>query len=709
MLVGVVLLAIAMIAIIQAGIVIFRSDSVIKRVSFATAMLFGASWSIGVALFLGASSVQGLEIAFKILYGSSDVMIWALLVFILYTVDHPKRKCLAWCSGIVAAAVVLWIVFFNGCFVQSFNLGLPNTASLNPLPYSIYILYFAVYSILIVAVLIQRYKASSFIIERKRISYMLVACSVAFIFGSIFNLILPWLGNYQLIWVGPISVILFAVIIHMAIVRYGLFNIRLLTARLLTWAVALCLLSIACFSIISLGYKDNHIDQDVLTVSIMLLVILFVVFYWAMRYVIQFTEKVFGRKLLDSGLLNQISTKALSHVKVRGMLAGSMGMMEEYLDGGHATAIIDDDGQTIEVGTKRPGLVGQENELIKSVIDSQQSGVLIRGEIDRDTDFFRLLKDKDISAVIKIMKGNTKVSVGYILIQSTPSDLYSEREVQVLMTIGSVISVAIESIRHYEQIRDFNKDLEQRIAEATFDLRVANSKLKRVDDSKDDFISMASHQLRTPLTSVRGYISMLLDGDFGHLTASQRKVLTEAYASSERMTFLISDFLDVSRLQTGKFELRQAPVYLGDLLTSEIDQLQVTAHMRKVNLKYDEPANLPVINADYSKLRQVIMNMIDNAIFYSPEGKTVTVSLYKQQNYLVFSVKDDGIGVPSGEQYKLFSKFYRASNARRVRPDGTGVGLYMAKKIIVAHGGSIIFESHENKGSVFGFRLPLNR
>ena len=128
---------------------------------------------------------------------------------------------------------------------------------------------------------------------------------------------------------------------------------------------------------------------------------------------------------------------------------------------------------------------------------------------------------------------------------------------------------------------------------------------------------------------------------------------------------------------------------------------------KNITIDYSPPSNLPVIEADHNKIRQVTMNMIDNAIYYSPEGSTVTVSLYKQKNDIILTVKDFGIGVPASEQSKLFTKFYRATNARRARPDGTGVGLYMAKKIIVMHGGSIIFDSHENRGSIFGFRLPI--
>lgn len=226
-----------------------------------------------------------------------------------------------------------------------------------------------------------------------------------------------------------------------------------------------------------------------------------------------------------------------------------------------------------------------------------------------------------------------------------------------------------------------------------------------MDQTKDEFISLTSHQLRTPLTTIKGYISMLLDGDAGELQPQQRKLLEEAFNSSQRMVHLISDFLNISRIQTGKFMIELADVNLADILDEEIEQLRISALSRQINLHYDKPADFPIMPLDDGKIRQVMMNFIDNAIYYSPSNSTINVTLSHTASTVEFKVIDQGIGVPKAEQHKLFAKFSRASNAKRQRPDGTGIGLFMAKKVIVALGGAIIFESEEGKGSTFGFRL----
>lgn len=234
-------------------------------------------------------------------------------------------------------------------------------------------------------------------------------------------------------------------------------------------------------------------------------------------------------------------------------------------------------------------------------------------------------------------------------------------------------------------------------------LKESNAKLVALDEAKDDFISMASHQLRTPLTSVKGYTSMVLEGDVGKITPSQRKLLNQSFFSAQRMVYLIADLLNVSRLKTGKFVVEATPVNLAEVVQEEVDQLQETAASRSLKLSYAKPKQFPEVMLDETKTRQVIMNFIDNAIYYTPAKGHIDIILTETSTTIEFRVHDNGMGVPKGEQPHLFTKFYRAANARKARPDGTGLGLFMAKKVILVQGGSVIFDSREGKGSTFGF------
>jgi signal transduction histidine kinase len=217
---------------------------------------------------------------------------------------------------------------------------------------------------------------------------------------------------------------------------------------------------------------------------------------------------------------------------------------------------------------------------------------------------------------------------------------------------------------------------------------------------------MASHQLRTPLTVIKGYISLILDGMMGQVNDKQRDALQNAMDGAQRMNFVIGDLLNVSRLQTGKFQIENQPTKLDKVVESEIEQLQRAAKNHNLTLEYKKPDKFPILVLDETKIRQVIMNFIDNAIYYTPPGGKITVALNHDDKQANFTVTDTGLGVPPAERSHLFSKFYRAGNARKMRPDGTGLGLYMAKKVIDAQGGAILFHSIEGKGSTFGFVLP---
>lgn len=237
-------------------------------------------------------------------------------------------------------------------------------------------------------------------------------------------------------------------------------------------------------------------------------------------------------------------------------------------------------------------------------------------------------------------------------------------------------------------------------------LKQTNDRLKEIDEAKDEFISMASHQLRTPLTSMKGYVSMVLDGDAGAITKSQQTLLRQAYNSSQRMVYLIADLLNVSRLKTGKFIINNKEINLPQLIESELSQLTESAAARGVRFYYQKPDNFPPLSLDEMKIRQVVMNYLDNALYYTPKGGRVYVELKCDNDKIDFVVTDTGLGVPKAEQHKLFTKFFRAQNAKQMRPDGTGLGLYMTRKIIIAQGGTILFSSVEGQGSSFGFRFP---
>lgn len=331
--------------------------------------------------------------------------------------------------------------------------------------------------------------------------------------------------------------------------------------------------------------------------------------------------------------------------------------------------------------------------------------VIMVRQLEKRHPLRRMMISHRISVMIPLHKKDDVV--GYLCLGRPRRFSYTSRDFKALRAVTDELVIAIQNAMSVDEVRKLNGSLEQRVSAATSELRASNTQLQRLDEAKDEFISMASHQLRTPLTSIKGYLSMLIEGDVGEVNKEQKQMLNEAFVSSERMVRLIGDFLNVSRLQTGKFVIDKHPVDLALLVQRELDGLQQNAGARGMKFAYKKPKDIPVLQLDENKIQQVVMNFCDNAIYYSKDKSRIVVTLQKVGKFVEFKVIDTGIGVPKSEQANLFDKFFRATNARRARPDGTGVGLFLAKKVVRDHGGTILFESKEGKGSTFGFRLPL--
>lgn len=364
------------------------------------------------------------------------------------------------------------------------------------------------------------------------------------------------------------------------------------------------------------------------------------------------------------------------------------------------------DGHHVSSGTKghvRP-TVGDCNLLESYFYRTGRTSVKAKN-LHNEAETRRLLKSYQVDFVMPLIRGQE--IIGFLFLGPKRRGIYSAYDIGMVYDIKNEMAIAIQNAASLEAVKELNANLQQRIEAATDELRTSNEQLRGLDVAKDEFVSMASHQLRTPLTSVKGYISMVLEGDAGKISSMQRKLLREAFTSSERMVHLINDFLNVSRVQTGKFVVEKRPVDVAKLVKQEVRSLETAAEAHDLHLKAEVPPKPVVLNIDEGKIRQVIMNFIDNAIYYSRPDTDITVQLRVFPKEVRLEVTDHGIGVPAHQQSQLFTKFFRADNARTQRPDGTGVGLYLAKLVIDGHGGRLIFASKEGTGSTFGFKLPL--
>lgn len=248
--------------------------------------------------------------------------------------------------------------------------------------------------------------------------------------------------------------------------------------------------------------------------------------------------------------------------------------------------------------------------------------------------------------------------------------------------------------------------LNARLITQRAELKEKNDRLQELDTMKSEFVSVAAHQLRTPLSALKWTFESLLSDET--LTAELRSTMLKGADSNERMIRLVEDMLAVTRIEAGRVRYSFAPLHIEDVIDNILLDFVGQARTHHLALTFEKPdGQLPYISADPQRLRDVIGNLLENAIRYTPEGGTITIRATSGMGYVRVEVKDNGIGIPLAQQPNIFNKFFRAENAAKMQTDGTGLGLFIAKATVEKHGGKIWFESTPGAGTSFFFTIPI--
>lgn len=710
--------ALLFVALLNLGVglvVLQRAPKKISNISFSLLNWSMSGWAFGIAMYLlSEGSKQALFWA-KFYY-FFPVLIGASLVVYTQTFPNNRKLDLRWFIPLAAvtALLLLSLVAIDGYIalgIEYHDWG--KEVILNKSSYLLYALFiFVTFIVSLIRMAWVGFRSKG--LDSIQAKFFLSGFFFASLFGVLFNLILPWFGNYRIIWAGPLFTGILALVISYTIIRHKMFDIRAVLARSVAYLFALGF-GLSVYAVLLFGAGAVFVRLDTINfrqwiVVGILALVLAVTYAPAVRLFNRVTNKLFFRDAYDAQeVLDQVSNIIVGNIDPHKLQKGALAALSEALKPTYAVFLLNSGSKF-----KEGDLVGMKwnmhnPELLQNSLKRIGKKIIVFDELEeKSTKLKEVLRTEDISIVAPLVTKDE--TIGHLILGARKSgNLYSSQDIGLLNIATNELAVALQNAQRFEEIQAFTLTLQEKITDATRELKQSNKKLIALDEAKDEFISMASHQLRTPLTSVKGYISMMLEGDLGKVSPAQEKALKEAFGSSQRMVYLIADFLNVSRIKTGKFMIEPKEVDLPEIVREELTQLREMASSRELTLEYDQPEVFPRVKLDDNKIRQVMMNMIDNAIYYTPMGGNIIIQLYSTGSEIYFKVIDSGIGVPKAEQHKLFTKFYRAGNARKARPDGTGLGLFMAQKIVAEQGGAIIFESTEGQGSTFGFRFPLDK
>lgn len=341
-----------------------------------------------------------------------------------------------------------------------------------------------------------------------------------------------------------------------------------------------------------------------------------------------------------------------------------------------------------------------ENAELQAGIDTVEWRELV---VDDAAEYLRFLRlaDAGIRSLLEVSLGNRENgATGYMLVGARSKRAFSRQELRTLTHVAAQVTSAIQNATAHEQAVAL---AEAKMAEARAEAR--NLELEKINDAKSQFLSVVSHELRTPLTSIIAYAELLernIKGNLNEKEVTQAKIINK---SAMHLKFLISDLLDVSRIESGNLSLEMSRFEIGDVVRDVVDQFEPVLAEKEQELEVHVARESILLHADRSRIVQIVSNLVENASKYSSSNTVITVNVHRRSRDVMISVTDEGIGISAEDQKQLFVPFFRAnSDLTRTEP-GTGLGLALVRSIAELHGGSVSVESEPGKGSTFSVVL----
>ena len=568
-------------------------------------------------------------------------------------------------------------------------------------------------------------------IKKSQLLFVLLGSSLYIFISVLVSFILPLFGYLKLMALDSPSSFIFIGSIAYAITRYRLLDIRIIILRSLSFGAIVVLITVI-FAIFSatLGMRLEQIigfRSDII-VGLIVGLIVTLTYQPTKRFIEKITNRFLYKKSYDPDeLISKVSEVASSILNLNQLLTEvSRNLIDAFQCEKFGVALINKDKKSLDIVLQEGVEAGVAERLAgyKGVVEILQKevrnlgGILVIDEMKTryengefkpvSVELLMALHQNDIALIVPLF---TKEKLTGVLAIGTKKsgDPYNQQDLNVLGIISGQIAIAIENARLYEEQKQFAVTLQQKVEEATKNLRQANAQLKEMDQMKSDFISIASHQLRTPLTVIKGYISMMNEGSFGKVPSNIKKQLEKVYISNERLIGLVENLLDISRIESGRQEFNWEQIDFEELAQTVVGNLKATAKTKGLKLIYHKPAKpLPKILAD-KKIYEVMINFVDNAIKYTKQGSIEVFVKPEPENIVTFEVKDTGVGLTKEAMVHLFKKFSRAKGSFQLHTEGMGLGLFVAKMLIDAHKGVIGAESEgRDKGSRLFFSIPID-
>lgn len=697
--------------LILSFVVLSRNRKSHINISFAIFSFFLGLWAFSITFFRVIDDSFFTFFWAKAIYISGSLIAASLLYFALsFPEGKPlsrKTTLLIIIPSVIHTLLIAWPPYLTHSIVQR-DWG--KEVILGKVEYAIFSAYFISFFYGALFFLWKKYKKFSGR-TKTQILFIFVSILIAGFIASIFDLILPGLGNYRLIYIGPaFSGIIFWLITY-AIVRHQLWDFKLVLARSIAYTILVLwlgsLYTTAVFWISRSFFTGSVDNNQILVYTILALFVAFTV--QPLKQLIEkTTDDIFFRYNYDSNdLLFRLSKIMATTLDLQELAQKTLHELLNTIHIVHGVMYVSHDKTTYQ-----PAAEGVINQHIPSM-DLVTWFCSFRKTLIYDEEVDEKVKEQmhiyNISVAIPLYVNDNPHGL-LVLGDKKSGDFYSEKDLDVLSIFSPELAVAIENAKSYAEIRSFNITLADEVAKATEDLETANEQLKQLDKMKDEFVSLASHELRTPMTAIKSYLWFLLDQSKTKFDAKEQQYIEHAYNATDRLIALVNDMLNVSRIESGRMILNKKLINLVPLAEEIIAELLPVAKKLQIQLTFDKPSTLiPNVFADGNKMREVLINLIGNSLKFTPPRGSVHIAISVDEKDITTAVRDTGKGIKQEETALLFKKFGTIGEiTQKEGMQSTGLGLYITKAIIEMHNGKIWAESDgEGKGAVFSFQLPV--
>lgn len=645
------------------------------------------------------------------------------LLFYLFAAVYPQFKT-SWRSLKVKISIVVTILLSISALTPFVFKDIKITEDKSQSVSGIGMPFLAIHTLIFIGAgiysLIRKYKKLNGI-EKMKVAYLLLGAAAMIILILISNLFLVMVFNITT-FVGylPLYTLIFISTISYTIVKYRFFDIRLIIVRSIAYFLMLLFIGLGSLAIlfdIAFLFQNKAPTFETLKEQVVpaLLALFFAVIFQPIRQVFEkSTNKLFfkdryqakevlwnvGRVISSTLDLENLSekflTKLFDNMRIQnGSLVLIRGKSIVYV-------------KSKDVPSELPFSPSNAYRLIYDSYfhTSAKEHFLVRDELNERV-LKTILSEMDVAVVVPI-HANAKLLGGLFLGNKLSGEIYSTDDFDLLKIITPEFSIAINNALAYQEIANFNKTLKDEVQRATSKLKRANEKLKELDQLKDEFVSIASHELRTPMTAVRSYLWLAINQPKQTIQEPLKKYLNICYSSTERLIHLVNDMLTVSRIERRKIEISKETILMSDIVQKVYDELSITAKEKEIDLILKMDRKDSQIRGDAEKLREVVQNIVGNALKFTPIGGRIDIKVYKLKGVVHVAVKDTASGIPKEDLSKMFQKFSKIeySYSKHSSQPGSGLGLYISKQIISLHNGDIHVESEVGVGSTFDIQIP---